>query len=337
MSEYIYIYLIIFFNLFIILKFDSFKFFKINIDKPDGYRKLHKTPTPLAGGTIIALNISLYSIFISVNSEVLYNELFFENHINLIIFFSTSLLVFFTGFLDDKFNFNPILKFFIISIIILFLIYFDSSLKINIIKFSFFENEFNISQYSIIFTLFCFLVFLNAFNMIDGINLQTSSYSIILFVSIHFLYAETLLIKTLLICIIAYSYLNYRNKSFLGDSGSLLLSFVIGYSFIKFYNQGLITYSDEVVIYMLVPGLDLIRLFFKRISSKKNPLKGDRLHLHHLLLLKFSYLKTLIIFLLLVMLPVILNAYSFSKIYIISLTIIIYTLIIFIIRPYKLK
>jgi len=337
MAEIIYIFFLIFFNLSIILKFDSFKFFRINIDKPDNYRKFHKKPMPLAGGTIIILNLLLYYIFVLINSDFLSEELFFENYKILTLFFSISLLIFFAGFLDDKFNFEPILKFFIIGIIILFLIYFDHTIKIKIIKFSFFENEFNISPYSLIFTLFCFLVFLNAFNMIDGINLQISTYSMILFLSIHFSYAETLLIKTLLISITGYSYLNFKNKSFLGDSGSLLISFILGYLFIKLYNQELIRNSDEIVIYMLIPGLDLIRLFFKRIISKKNPLKGDRLHLHHLLLEKFSYLKTLIIFLSLVLLPVILNAYGLNKFLIIMLTIFIYSFIILFIIPYKSK
>ena len=81
---------------------------------------------------------------------------------------------------------------------------------------------------------------------------------------------------------------------FLGDSGSLLISFIIGYFFIKLYNNEIINYTDEVVIYMLLPGVDLIRLFFKRILLKRSPLSSDRFHLHHLLL-KYSYEKTIIV------------------------------------------
>jgi hypothetical protein len=42
---------------------------------------------------------------------------------------------------------------------------------------------------------------------------------------------------------------------------------------------------------MLVPGLDLFRLFFERIIKGKNPFFPDRNHIHHLLLKKMSYLK----------------------------------------------
>lgn len=335
MTDKIYFFLLIIFNLFLIFKFDSFKFFKINIDKPDDYRKFHKKPTPLAGGTIIALNLCLYFVLILSDASFLKEEIIYENYKILTVFFSISLFIFFVGFLDDKFNFKPVLKFILLSIVILIILFLDDSVTIKIVKFSFLDNQLNISKYSIFFTLFCFLVFLNAFNMIDGINLQASSYSLIVFFSIYFFYAEILIIKTLLISIIGYSYLNFKNKTFFGDSGSLLISFIMGYLFIKLYNKGLIISSDEVIIYMLIPGLDLIRLFFKRIITKKNPLKGDRFHLHHLLLKKFSYPTTLIIFLSLIISPIILNIYEINRIFIISFAIIVYSILIFFVRSNK--
>ena len=78
------------------------------------------------------------------------------------------------------------------------------------------------------------MVFLNAFNMFDGINLQSSIYSITILLSILFFYSNLLIVKIILISILRYSYLNFKNKAFLGDSGSLLLAFLIGYFFIKF-------------------------------------------------------------------------------------------------------
>ena len=117
--------------------------------------------------------------------------------------------------------------------------------------------------------LFLFLVFLNAFNMFDGINMQSSCYSVIIFLCILLFYNQSLIGKIILISILTYMYLNMKNKTFLGDSGSLLLAFIIGYFFIKLYNLELINHTDDVVVYMLVPGIDLIRLFFKRILLKE--------------------------------------------------------------------
>ena len=129
--------------------------------------------------------------------------------------------------------------------------------------------------------------------MFDGINLQSSFYSLFIFFYILFFYSNSLFIKILIISLIAFSYLNLKNKSFLGDSGSLLISFIISYLFIKLYNYEYIKYADEIVLFMLIPGLDLTRLFIMRILKKKNPLTSDRNHLHHVLIKKNSLKKTL--------------------------------------------
>ena len=89
-----------------------------------------------------------------------------------------------------------------------------------------------------------------------------------------------------------------------------------------------LNFSDEIVIYMLIPGLDLIRLFFKRILQKRNPLSPDRFHLHHLLLLKFSYNKTLIILVILIIIPLLLNLLNLNKLLIIIISTIIYSILI---------
>ena len=137
-----------------------------------------------------------------------------------------------------------------------------------------------------------------------------------------------MLIKILLVSLICFSYLNFRNKSFLGDSGTLLLAFIISYFFIILYNFNYIEFVDEVVLYMLIPGLDLARLFIFRILKKKNPLSSDRQHLHHLLLSKYSLSKTLIIILFLISFPIILNYFTLNNVYTILLSFSIYTALI---------
>ena len=321
-------------NLIFVYYFKKINFFHKNIDKPDNKRKLHKKPIPLAGGIIIFINLFLYNLIIFFNKNLFLNEVLFVNQFDLILFFLCSTAIFILGYIDDRLNISAKIKFIIITILILFILFLDKNLILNQIKFSFLDKVFYLSEFSILFTCFCFLVFLNAFNMFDVINLQSCLYSISIFLVTIIFYLNTILINMLLICLIAYGYLNYKNKSFLGDSGSLLLSFIIGYVFIKLYNLNIINFSDEIVLYMLIPGLDLIRLFFIRILNKKNPLSPDRFHLHHLLLLKFSYKLTLSIILTLILLPILLNFLGFDKLYIIIFTIIIYS---FFIRNTKQK
>ena len=61
--ENIFIILLILFNFLLIVFFDKIKIFHINLDYPDGKRKLHKSPIPLAGGIIIFLNLKRTSNF----------------------------------------------------------------------------------------------------------------------------------------------------------------------------------------------------------------------------------------------------------------------------------
>ena len=164
--------------------------------------------------------------------------------------------------------------------------------------------------------------------MFDGINLQSSLYSLTIFFCIIFFYVDLFLAKIIFISLLGYSFLNYKNKTFLGDSGSLLISFIIGYIFIKLYNYQRINFADEIVIYMLVPGIDLIRLFFKRILIKKNPLTPDRFHLHHLLLLKYSYFKSLLILYGLLTFPIAMNYFDVNKMFIIIFFILIYSILL---------
>ncbi len=334
--ENIFLAFIILFNFFLIIFFDKIKLFHINLDKPDGIRKLHKKPIPLAGGIIIFFNLILYLIFLFNNPNMLFEEIIFSNYRELIIFFITSFLIFFLGYMDDKFNISASRKFLIISIIIIFSLIFDNSLNINVIKFSFWEKEFYLSKYSIVITCFCFLVFLNAFNMFDGINMQSSCYSVIIFLCILLFYNQSLIGKIILISILTYMYLNMKNKTFLGDSGSLLLAFIIGYFFIKLYNLELINHTDDVVVYMLVPGIDLIRLFFKRILLKRNPFSSDRFHLHHLLLTKFSYKKTILILTTLILLPVCMRYLGLNNLFVFSIFIFIYMVLLFFLSSKKL-
>ena len=320
--------LIIVINLFLIKYFNKIKIFHYIIDKPDNIRKFHSLPVPLAGGIIIFLNIIIYSIIILTNQEYFLKELIFKDITAAYVFFFTIVIIFIIGYLDDKYDLSPNLKFILLTILMIVILNLDENLAIKEIRFSFIKNTFIIESFSILFTSFCFLVFLNAFNMFDGINLQSSTYSIIIFSSLLIILTNSILIYVMLITLLGYSYLNYKNITFLGDSGALVLAFIISYFFIKTYNLNLITYTDEIFIYMMIPGIDLIRLFFKRILLKKNPLKSDRHHLHHLLCLKFTNMQSLIILQSIIIFPILLNSLSLNKVAIIVFTIILYTILI---------
>ena len=75
----------------------------------------------------------------------------------------------------------------------------------------------------------------------------------------------------------------------------------------------------------MMPGLDMIRLVFFRLMRNKNPFLPDRNHLHHLLIERYSLLKSLLIYSSLIIIPIFLDKIFFvESIYIIILGIILY-------------
>ena len=133
------IFIFIILNSFITLGFKKIKLFKYLTDKPDGKRKIHLKPTPLAGGIILITNIFILFIIINFNPEYLAKDVFFRDKGELYIFFISAFTIFLLGLVDDKYNLSANLKILILSIIIIFALYFDNSLIISNIKISFID------------------------------------------------------------------------------------------------------------------------------------------------------------------------------------------------------
>ena len=102
-------------------------------------------------------------------------------------------------------------------------------------------------------------------------------------------------------------YLNFQNILFLGDGGVYLLSIILSISLIYEHNiHKNIVNADEIFFLLLLPGFDLLRLTIKRSLNSKNPFLGDRQHIHHLLIDKYSLAYSNIILFFLSILPIIL-------------------------------
>jgi len=314
------------FNICLVLLNNFFaELFKL-YDYPNNDRKFHKVKTPLTGGLIIILNLIFYFFYLE---SFHFDSGIFLTKLNFYIFITTCIALYIFGVVDDKFSISPNKKFVLLIIIILPIIILDNNTSLSLIRLSFFSQGYSIGNFSVLWTLICFLLLLNAINMFDGINLQVGIYT--LFVLIFFILNDfyQAFFISLSVGTISFLILNFRSKSFLGDGGTYLLSFLLGYFFIKMYNLKIILHADQVVLFMLIPGLDLMRLFIIRISKKKHPFSADRNHLHHLLLKKFSYYKVILIIQLLIFLPVILNqifGYTFICLF---FTLIIYSIIIY--------
>jgi UDP-GlcNAc:undecaprenyl-phosphate/decaprenyl-phosphate GlcNAc-1-phosphate transferase len=297
-------------NLTIFTLFKKISFFSLVLDRPDNYRKKHKVDTPLAGGQIFFLNLLI--IFILAPEELFYEINLINNNYQLILTIIVISGIFFLGLRDDMVEINPNLKLLLLFMMILILLIFDDTLQLKNLRFFFYDNI-NTGSYAIFFTILCFLLFMNAFNMFDGMNCQSS---ILTFFILIFFFNKGILSNffiLLAIPLVNIAILNFKGKLFLGDNGTYLISFVFSYLFIKSYNEELIAFSDDIFICMMIPGIDMLRLFIERLLNKKNPFKPDRKHLHHILLNNFGYNKAIIIIFFLFLItfvPLILNVNS---------------------------
>ena len=118
----------------------------------------------------------------------------------------------------------------------------------------------------------------------------------------------------------------FFGKYFLGDNGTLFLGTFIGLETIRIFNfESENIYYEQIFIIFMMPGLDMIRLVFFRLMRNKNPFLPDRNHLHHLLIERYSLLKSLLIYSSLIIIPIFLDKIFFvESIYIIILGIILY-------------
>ena len=267
-------------NFIFIISFDKLKILIRILDYPDK-RKLHKKPVPLLGGPLLFINLSIYILL--VNLQLIDSN--FTIDVNLFYFFCS--LIFIVGIIDDIYSLKPNNKLFLFIIILILYCSFEQSILIKNISLSFKSNDVYLGNFTFIFTIFCFICFINAFNMFDGINLQSSSYSIFLLANLFYL-DNNIFFLILIISLTFFSFLNYREKSFLGNSGSSLIPFILSVMFVNYHNN--YNYNaDLIFVLMSIPGLELIRLTIYRIFNGNNPFLPDRNHIHHLMVKKLSY------------------------------------------------
>ena len=321
--------LFFFFNLFLIIFSNRISKIYNLFDKPDFVRKIHKLPVPLLGGLFLILNLLLI-IFINKYIFLVFTNDYFAEY-ELLVFLSLCLFFYLLGFYDDKRNLSANYKLLMMAIAILLLIFTDKDLLVKNLIFSFSESSFNLGIYSYFVTLLCFLLFINAFNMLDGINGQSASYLIFIFLILILKNILVLFSTLMIINLFFFLILNFKNKAYLGDSGTLLAGYLISYIFVKNYNININKdfFVDEIFLIMSIPGYELLRLAIKRILEKKHPFKGDQSHIHHLLCNKFDVKIAYCIVQLLLIFPYVI--YFFSKSFYISVlsSISLYSLIIY--------
>ncbi len=150
-------------------------------------------------------------------------------------------------------------------------------------------------------TLFVIIVITNSFNLIDGIDGLAGFIGLIMLTSFgtwfHMIEMDTMsyLIFSFVGAITSFLFFNWQpSKIFMGDTGALLIGFLLACVAITFINANYNLNVDHpykfkatistAICVMIIPMWDTLRVFILRVISSRSPFVADKNHLHHLLL-----------------------------------------------------
>ena len=142
---------------------------------------------------------------------------------------------------------------------------------------------------STIFTVFCFAVLVNGCNFIDGLNGLLIGYVLLVFLSILYqsqIYPLNindngfvhLLVYVLLLLLI----LNFSGLIFLGDSGSYILSGILGFYLLTIYIDNQIFSPYFIAGLLWYPAFENLYSLIRRLIFNRNVSTADNDHFHHL-------------------------------------------------------
>jgi UDP-GlcNAc:undecaprenyl-phosphate/decaprenyl-phosphate GlcNAc-1-phosphate transferase len=209
------------------------------------------------------------------------------------------LVVFFTGLTDDIRNIKPVWKL-IGEIIASLMLIFIADIWITNLYGFLGINDIGYLP-GVLLTLLIFLVIINSFNLIDGIDGLASGIGIlssICFGLIFYLeqeYSFVIISVGLAGSVIAFFYYNVFSKSrkiLMGDTGSLILGLlqaVMAIKVLEFEQSPAPVFQSAsapaiVFAILIIPVFDILRVTFLRIIHGRSPFRADSKHIHYRLL-----------------------------------------------------
>ncbi|WP_229359362.1 glycosyltransferase family 4 protein [Flectobacillus major] len=260
-----------------------------NLMADPGERSSHIKKTPTLGGVAIFAS-TLISYFLWSNPDE-------EEFVHLSI--SAIVILFFLGVKDDILVLSPKKKM-IVQIGASALVVVFGNVRLENL-FGIFGVEEIPYLLSLPLTVFVFLALINAINLIDGIDGLAGGIGMIcggifgLWFYLNGYYALACLAASMAGSLLGFLRFNYSitSKIFMGDTGSLIVGFLLTMFAIKFVQLNIAYRFDPnasfsapilAIVVLIVPIFDTLRVFIVRLKDKKSPFVGDRNHLHHILI-----------------------------------------------------
>lgn len=259
------------------------------MDDPN-QRSSHTSRTPTLGGVSFFYTLIFALFFIKGRDN-------FEEAMYIIPGLT---ILFIVGLKDDLVVISPGAKLMAQALAVSFILV-NPSFTINSLNGFLNINEIPYYLYLII-AGFMMLTIINSYNLIDGIDGLASVVGIVIMViytTIFYLTKEyffalfSITVNASLMAFLGFN-LSSDKKIFMGDTGSLIVGFVISILTLKFLALRPHAYTELpfllenapliAISILIVPLFDTARVFAIRIANKKAPFSPDRNHTHHVLI-----------------------------------------------------
>ena len=257
---------------------------KYHIYDLPGARKAHTSPVPSMGGIAIISGM--------IMALILWFP--FAKQAQEICFFLSMIILFALGIMDDLKDLSARYKFLVqLGLASLMAV---SGLRITSLNGLFGIQELSLAaQYTL--TVTAIVGVTNAFNLIDGIDGLAGGLGFMSLVTVGIFLnmsgdpGMALIAFALAGAMLAFLYFNFNPaKIFMGDTGSLVLGFVIAVLCIRLMQAN--SFVAQPVIHnipvfvlgiVFIPVFDAVRVFAVRIWRGQSPFIADNTHIHHLL------------------------------------------------------
>jgi UDP-N-acetylmuramyl pentapeptide phosphotransferase/UDP-N-acetylglucosamine-1-phosphate transferase len=273
----------------------------LNLFDSPGRHKIHSNYTPSLGGVAILLG-PIISLTLDMS---------FPDWVRLKYFFISLLLMFFIGLRDDILALTPKQKLYSQFLPVIVLVALNQTTLNS--TYGLVDLP-EIPQVIIwILSFFTLIILTNAYNLIDGLDGLAGAIGAITLTTLGVWFY---LIGNYRICLVslsfagalgAFLYYNWQpSKIFMGDTGSLMIGFLISYLTIVFINENyrLPVENDfrfqasvaTAICVVIIPVFDTLRVIILRLRQGQSPFHADRNHLHHQFLnLGFSHAQSVLI------------------------------------------
>ncbi len=250
------------------------------VDKPDKTRKLHKHPIPRVGG--IAIAAAYVACFFVVP---LITKISFHEELSLVLDLLPAVgVIFAVGIIDDLVGLKPWQKL-LGQLAGAVIAYFSGVRVVDVVGFS---THF----WSLPVTVLWLLTCTNAFNLVDGMDGLAAGVGLFATLTIFIaalLHGNAPLAMAtfpLAGCLLGFLCYNFNPATiFLGDSGSLLIGFLLGcYGVIWGQKSATLLGMTAPMMAVSIPLIDVALAIARRTIRRQPIFSADRGHIHHRLL-----------------------------------------------------